>query len=277
MIYLKILLQLCVGISALLVVFLDYKWHDKRTKKFKITRDVLIGLTITMLIGGIGITIHDNHASFQEKKVLTIKLENLQDSLIVIKDIGLKLNHKLDPFLEFVKNKYPGIPIENALDSLKKEVTTLEQKTKELIESDSLRRVADLELVKLKSTPPNIDAILAVANQDELTISIQPLNNIPIKFKYSISTEAGMELKVFIITDPPVIIPKEGISDYYLAYGKLANLKYINEKPMNIRLKIDYESLYFEETGNMNLKKTIVKDFYIDVKNKIIRKSNNGV
>lgn len=273
MIFLKIFLQFCIGISAFLVAFLDYKWHDKRTEKFKKTRNMLIVITFIMFLVNIRITINDNNESNQLRK----NLENVQDSLMVIKNIGLNLDHKLDPFLEYVRNKYPGVPIENALESLKQEVTTLEQKTNQLIESDSLRKVADFEFEKLKSTPPKIDAKIGVTNEDELTIVVHLLNNIPIKLWYSISTKEGMELKVFIITEPPVIIPGEGASDYFITYGKISDLKYINEKPINLRLKIDYESIYFKETGNIDLKRTLVKDFYFDVKNKIIRKINKSV
>ena len=84
MIYLKIISQLLPGISGLIALLLDYKWHDKRRKIFKTLRNILIFLTILSLIAGIFITINDEKDKNNEITSLKKALNTTKKTLAYI-------------------------------------------------------------------------------------------------------------------------------------------------------------------------------------------------
>lgn len=126
MIYLKIIIQLLTGISGLLALVLDYQWHDKRRKVFKNLRNLLIFLTIVSLIGGVKITINDEKDKNREISTLKETLDTTQNTLTYIKANGDTLKYQIKPFLDLATAKYPNLSKNDALDSLKLKLKTLD-------------------------------------------------------------------------------------------------------------------------------------------------------
>ena len=120
MIWLKIGLQLLIGTLALLTVYIDYKWYDKRTKRFKIARNLLIVLTIVILSGSIFTTIKDHNLQEADKQYYKNKADSTATDLKIIIESGKKLNKQIEPFLEMAMEIYPNLPIEEALFELKR-------------------------------------------------------------------------------------------------------------------------------------------------------------
>ncbi len=126
-----------IGIAALLTVYLDYKWWDKRKSVFKRGRNWLIGTMIFILIGSVYITCYDESEQDKEKEKLNTKLSDMkdklrdmEDSLSVIKKIGVDLKKQIEPILNLAKEKYPQLPIDEALRKLKFDIVELQIQTK---------------------------------------------------------------------------------------------------------------------------------------------------
>lgn len=192
MVYLKIFVQLITGISGLLAILLDYKWHDKRKKIFKTLRNVLIFLTIISLAIGIYITINDDNEKKIEIKSLKENLDTARNTLSYIKANGDTLKNQIKPFLELAKSKYPNLNEDVALDSLKNKIEKLdsnfflnsirvsqldekakrlEQKTK-IISSLEFRVFVDELTLPLplsdKETSAGIQSVVALFDNDNL-------------------------------------------------------------------------------------------------------------
>ncbi len=89
MLYLKIFLQVAIGLTGLLAVILDYKWHDKRKTIFKRTRNLLISLSIILVVVGATVTTLDERQKNEEILSLNIQLKSIEEN-------GRKLNNKQD-------------------------------------------------------------------------------------------------------------------------------------------------------------------------------------
>jgi hypothetical protein len=76
---LKVVLQILTVASAALTSTLDYKWHDKRTTKFKKSRTLLYGVTAALLLLSIGVTVIDDIENGKKEKQLTTDLKKVQD------------------------------------------------------------------------------------------------------------------------------------------------------------------------------------------------------
>ena len=76
---LKVLLQILTVTAAALTGILDYKWHDKRTTRFKNSRNLLYLLTGSLLLLSIGVTIFDDIESNRKEKRLAADLKKVQD------------------------------------------------------------------------------------------------------------------------------------------------------------------------------------------------------
>lgn len=76
---LKVVLQVLTVASAALTSTLDYKWHDKRTTKFKKSRNLLYLVTAALLLLSIGVTIFDDVENDRKEKQLTTDLKKVQD------------------------------------------------------------------------------------------------------------------------------------------------------------------------------------------------------
>lgn len=78
LIFLKVALQIVTVVSAIVSSTLDYKWHDKRTTKFKTGRVFLFTLTGVLLVLSIGVTVIDDYQSGKREQSMTSDLKKVQ-------------------------------------------------------------------------------------------------------------------------------------------------------------------------------------------------------
>ncbi len=82
-IFIKIIVLILGIFIALTSYFLDYIWHDKRTKRFKISKNLLIFLTFLFLFGSIYSIYYDGkEMADKEKKSEIAKKEELRNQKI---------------------------------------------------------------------------------------------------------------------------------------------------------------------------------------------------
>lgn len=275
MLLIKIISQILVGLSSLLAVLLDYKWHDKRKKVFRKFRNILIGLSIISLITSVLITVDDENSKNQEIITLQSKLDSVQNNLIKIKDNGDKLSTQILPFLEIATNKYPDLNSDNALENLKQDLLTLGEKTNSLEKSELERKKKENEFEKLKNTSPSIIPKLVVDKKRKVSIKIEYLNSVPIKIKYSIKLSNTEKLLASCNTGMMELAPPIHNKKVLLTNGFNFPDQIPKENISYFELFIYYESIYFFETQNQNLRSQLVKKYKFDPISDILTEINN--
>ncbi|RAW01245.1 hypothetical protein [Pseudochryseolinea flava] len=126
MIYLKIVTQILTGVSGLLALLLDYKWHDKRRKIFKHLRNALVLLTIFSLMAGVLITYYDEQDKNGEIGTLKSKLDSASNTLAYVKSNSDTLKLQIKPFLDLATSKYPNLNSSKALEKLHERIDSLD-------------------------------------------------------------------------------------------------------------------------------------------------------
>ena len=115
MIYLKII-ALIISIGAGLIrVGLDYKWHDKRTNKHKLIKNILVVLMILGLLFMPFVVWYDQQ---QAEKVIKDAINREKQAISERKQITDELNRlqkQIQPIIEIAIEKYPNLKIEEAL------------------------------------------------------------------------------------------------------------------------------------------------------------------
>lgn len=271
MLLIKILLQIAIGVAALLTNYLDYKWYDKRKTSFKKGRNVLIIITGLIICGSVFITIIDDNQNEKTDLAINNNLSSLKDSLSEIKINGLELSKQIEPFLLLAKQKYPNLPISEALMLIRNKIDSLEEVATILKGKEEKRSYTESQFEILKNTKPQIDAKIFINDKDEIIFNIRLLKNVPLRFKPDMSLSSnGYGLIVRIFTSLPEIYPKEGILNYNYKYGNLNELKYVQEVATKITMTVYYESIYANES-KLNLRDEIKKEYMIDVKNKTLK------
>lgn len=274
MIWLKILLQVAVGVSAFLTVFLDYKWYDKRKKDFKKGRKWLLSFTALAAIASVVVTYLDDIEQRKEREMqheeinsLSQEISSLQDSLSSVKQIGIKLDRQIEPFIKLATEKYPNLPIEEALKKVESKIEELQQK-----EAD--RRNREIRLNQLKNTPPDFDIGLQFV-ENELKLLIIKGNNIPIKFTFQVyGVNSSLKLSHIWLSDLD-FIPSD---DYG---GKRYKVESIDKLPATIHISgdkneeivvaVDYESVYFADVPKPELRGVKKKHFIINNKERKVK------
>ncbi|MDP2981722.1 MAG: hypothetical protein Q8O92_00140 [Candidatus Latescibacter sp.] len=148
MFLIKIISPILVLILTLVQFYIDHRWKDRRTKKYKYAKILFIVIIFVAVVFTIITTVIDYQNEQNTKKQLDDlkKLTILTDLNAVHREkqaiseresLKIKLvdlQDKLDPFLEIAKSKYPRLPTEEALKYLSQEIENIKQKT-EIIES----------------------------------------------------------------------------------------------------------------------------------------------
>lgn len=104
-------------------------WYDKRTKKFKNSRNLAIALTLILTASGVWITIDDNHKKVIEKTTLKASFDSVKSHLDSVKgnlnrsaELIEKLNDQLNPIISLAKARYPNLNSEEALANYRKDL-----------------------------------------------------------------------------------------------------------------------------------------------------------
>jgi hypothetical protein len=264
MLYLKIIVQIVVGISALLAVALQYKWHDKRRVIFKKLRNALIGFTILSLVTGLIVTVSDEIKKDAEINLLQSKLDSAQNILLYIKSNGDTLNARLQPILAFVHGRYPNLSFEDAVDSLKLTISRLDRKTSDLNVKDSLRNVDELRLRTLMQTPPSITAQLLMDSGRNIYLEVRFINKVPINFEYSLVHSLESKRLSQGGTSFSEVYPPQN-NQALLVKDQFNFPAHIPKNELSfLSLEINYESIYFKQSYDAKLKRNFKKDYVID-------------
>ena len=228
MIILKIFLQIAISISAFLTIYLDYKWTDKRKNTFKKTRNWLIVIMGVILIFSIGLTFHDDKEQKNEKLKLNNELSDLKDSLSIIRKIGININAQIEPLIKIAREKYPDLPIEEAIKKLEVEIDSLELKTFTLEEINRNNKFEKEKVEKLKRTIPDVDFSLVIKDNSLYVVTIFK-NKVPIKMRPYLSViwdEKMTDLQGAgwrVYTNFQEIYPDKNNSEVLFEYDKINN------------------------------------------------------
>jgi hypothetical protein len=273
MLVLKILFQIGVGLTSLLAVLLDYKWHDKRKKVFKRFRNILIWITAALLLIGVAILVQDENQKDTEIKTLNNQLDTLKLKLTNIQTSSDSVNYKITPFLKLATERYPNLTAAEALDSLKREITNLNSKTTQLETFEASRRANEQEFVRLKNTPPSINVSLIMDKKRTVAVGIKFLNQVPIKFSYrlqnytsaqSYSDHNTGEFELYPPTDNRTIYIKDD-------FNFRDNLRNEDSK---LKLTVYYQSIYYIQSMNPALRGSKSEIYNVDPQNNVITKTN---
>ena len=77
----KVVLQVLAALVTLLIAILDYKWHDKRTLKFRRALGLLFLFILVLLVVSVFVTILDDLEKEREKEDLTNRLDEITNQL----------------------------------------------------------------------------------------------------------------------------------------------------------------------------------------------------
>jgi hypothetical protein len=183
---LNIVVPILICAIYLLQLFVDYKWHNKRTKKHKIIRRILIAVII--IFGGISIytsTIQENSSQKLAQNLDDLKKyseKSISDSDTREKKAQSEreeIKSLLKPFIEIAQNKYPSLDTNSALNRLLldiKEVKELATRDiyKPLSASSKLSLISSIKeyITKSKVKPPALKFIVQQGNQNRYQVTL---------------------------------------------------------------------------------------------------------
>lgn len=267
MIVLKVVLQIAIGAAALLTVYLDYKWYDKRKKEFKKGRNWLISIMLVILAVSIISTVHDESEQTKEKEKLTTDLGSMRDSLLSIRKIGIDLNNQIEPILNLARKKYPGIPIEEAILKIQHDLDSLERKTSFLENKEESRNQSEKELAILKKTKPSVHFGLGIIDKN-LRLYIDFENKVPIEFRPYLSDIFDKQGKSYkkagnrVYEFQKVYPDKNGEKKLYFDFFDLSNYDLPQNTTFLFKAFVHYRSIYFG-IENPNLKEENIEINYV--------------
>lgn len=265
--------QIGVGVSSLLAVLLDYKWHDKRRKIFKRSRNIAIIMAIALLIIGIFLIIHDEIQKDSEIKSLNSQLDSLKSRLINIQVSSDSVNYKITPFLKLATERYPKVNAEQALDSLQRDLSRLNMKTSKLETFEINRQASEKEFALLKATPPSIYVSLTMDTKRNVAVGIKFLNKVPIKLSYRLQNYSSKQSYSDGSTSDFELYPPENGKIIYIKddFNFKDNLR--NEET-KLKVIVYYESIYYIQNMNPALRGTKSAIYTVDPLNNTISIDN---
>ena len=172
MLAIRIVLQILAVALALVVALLDYQWHDKRTKRFRLARRGLLVLSVLFLIAAVAQTILEDRERRRETSDLQARLSRLQASadnsdsaaalrsrevaaaLVRLQEQNGLLAGRLAPFLALAQARYPSQSEASALAAFATDIQNLQSSLRALQARSAPRQI-------LPSSRPNVRLILA--------------------------------------------------------------------------------------------------------------------
>lgn len=135
---LKLAVPIITLFIALTQVSLEYWWHDKRTKKHKFVRMVLIFFLFCLTATSIFMI-------FRDEKQHTKLSKQISD----IENASNEMNSKLAPFLDAAKRIYPTLETNKALEELSKSLNILSLKADKIIDGFNPRVLSKTDVHEL--------------------------------------------------------------------------------------------------------------------------------
>src|SRR4051812_20324263 len=106
--------QTSIFIAAMFGLAMQYKYYDKRTKIFKILRNVFIVVTIALFPIGMLSSYYDGAETEIQMNILQHNFDSVKTMLdtsirvsTYTKNRLIKLDSQMTPFLALAKNRYP--------------------------------------------------------------------------------------------------------------------------------------------------------------------------
>ena len=218
-----------------------------------------------ILIFSIGLTLHDNKEQKDEKLRLTNELHDLKDSLSVIRRISIDLNKQIEPLINIARERYPDLPIEEAIKKLETEIDSLELKTRTLEEINKNNQLEKEKLETLKRTIPEVDFSLRIID-NRLYVVTKFKNEVPIKMRPFLSVIWDKEMRNLkgdgwkFHTNFHDIYPNNNSNEALFEYDKIDNKKLpLGKEILGFRMIIRYYSIYFPEIKDEKLGEKIVE------------------
>ncbi len=160
----KIIAIILASGAALLKDFLEYKWHDKRTKVHKQVRFVLVLLTI---VGGViasALVIYDDGQLKKQIETAEINEGNSEKrESEAIKKLDA-LQEQIRPIASLAAEKYPTLDVTNALVKIARDVQDQKRQNEEL-----QRRTEQLFTKQFTQLSERLNSLVkngAITNQD---------------------------------------------------------------------------------------------------------------
>ena len=139
MFVLKVIAPLFVLAVALTQIALEHRWHDRRTKKHRRIRGLLVLLLIISTCATIAVVASDHRSSQKlEEQVSGLRMEAgtresaAKQERAVLQEEVVRLEQKLDPFLKVALARFPNLAPESALQRLSEEIDVLRERTMQL-------------------------------------------------------------------------------------------------------------------------------------------------
>jgi hypothetical protein len=258
MLALKLTFQILLGVATLCAILIDYKYTDKRTRKFKILRRLVLILAIIIFIFNLGLTYYDDREKNAEALALKVTIDSVKFELKNESDSTRKL---IKPFLDLATSSYPNLPTTDALNKLRFDVEDLKVSTIGL-EDKTIQLLKDKKKAeKLRNTPPAIYAWLSMDSNLKFFVFIKFLNLVPINISYRLINYTDIQQYSNSGNYASDLYPKQINDTLYLSddFNFRDNLR--KTEISKIKLVLKYQSVYFKEKREPSLTGTLEKVF----------------
>ncbi len=203
-------------VVSVLVAILDYVWRDKRTTKFRRTRQVLLfGAFPLLLLVSIASVVLNEQRTATEKTGLLGRLDALRERMELEAAQGTRregelrqklealhqgnseLQAKLNPFVELAKRRHPAVTEADAVRLLQQDVERMSARTArlerqtEILSPRSLAPGQRARLVGLLAQTPSRIVISSVAGDGEARALADELYSVMRQASWLVLTKVG--------------------------------------------------------------------------------------
>lgn len=242
---------------------------------------ILTGIIIMLLGTGIGTYLIQKgrtKLAFENSQNLIKSFKSLDSTSRA--EIIRNSNLGKDEIILLVNNqtKSSAIEIVTAVEGkfgiINEDLIKKEKQIKELEQIEEKRKQHQNKQIKLQKTSPKFRIQALFIQNDNLILQIEPLNKVPFKFKFNLSNDEGNEIANRIVLEPYTLYPKEGKKYYSYKYDPINYIERSGKIPLSgfqrIKLRLNFESVYFSESKESSLAGTIEKVYLIDLDKKVV-------
>lgn len=122
-----------------------------------------------------------------------------------------------------------------------------------------------------KATLPDFDARMILQN-DLFIVQIKPLSAVPFKYRYSITNDMNIYILGGPFIERPILYPNKKLDWENVGTYKIAELSHIDiTSPFKITFTVQNESIYYQESGNKELMRSLKKQYLFDNNDKTLK------
>lgn len=236
----KVILQILAVGLAILVNYLDYLWHDKRTRRFKLGRRTLFMMSFVFLIGSVLVTVNDEYTKRLEAQEAAKREASLERQLNKLRE----QNDGLQKGISILSDKSSNI-----IDEQRSSVVSLleEQRKVGVDTAEKIEGATDLLDSRVNQS---ID--LLHLSTTEIGRAINPVSELKVSFIFYIplnsSTFSNYREQLNKAVDKILALPSQPKFDDHsiLSTGMEISSSDLSDWPRNVRwLRINPDSPYF--------------------------------